>query len=975
MLEVYRGIAVRSYENDFFREFSLNLSAMFEKYNWNGVLIGNSTCTTNSTLQIDALLICKHVACIIDFKNYSGNIELPSTYNFNSGIWQTDDGGQVKGGSSINPYQQLTLQRKKFYDCCKNNIIPQFKGNSLFNPSHTIRIVCFQNKIEIRGSIPSKDEINFKIIHSENYLEKLKDIIDIESREVIIQKEDYSVFLDIFQADKFDFREEYLATTEIPQTEKQATELRETQKQALKSFDNFLKSEEQKVFILKGSTQSGKSYLIDFFRDRAFELKKFHHIEILSPSGRIARNLMSELSGTESLYSFLYDIGKKSNIEVTIENDEEKTLFTQQIPLKKISSEEDKTLFILDQAEFVSSNFSIGLDETIFGSGRLLDDLINYLELNKENGRRLVLIGDPYLNTIGKIEENALCSEWLRQRFEIEVCEFLLADNPRPSDLLKNALSCVQGIRNSVFTNLDFDFSEIFKQIPSEELKTQAKEWKDPNDKDLKYLCFTNNEAKNKNLWYKDEILKNGEDLNKGDLLLLCNNIKVGNKKSIKSCYNGSFYTVLSCEDVKERQVQLKGYIINLYFRRIKALSDTGEVLSFLSLENFMYAEKSELEKEETIALKILKNKVLKKALAESRVSEKLKEIEEYKAIEQDLKDLRKRFDNGEKVKTKIENAERELRKLERKTKTAFKKKLEADPNSPLFILNNLAYFRYGWALTVDRALSYKWKRVILNTNKAGQEQTNEGYFRWLYSGLTRATEEIALINYEAQPRFYTIDIKEDINKIESKNNILPFFIADINQELPQDIASLIEPKAFTDTKSLSIVIQLYNFVARKLEQIKLRIVSIQHLSYQERYQIEDESKQTATLDFSYKLKGEIKKPKISKCQDTLSVMIMEALTNDDFSISNRTISDVWREKAYNKLASILETKNTKITDIEQGKNFDFLYLKQGNESLKVQIYYKDKGYFSKLNGQSTTSEAIWKEFKEIINRLKTEQQ
>ena len=77
MLEIRRGTATRTPENIFFREFSKNLAGMFKKYDADGLLIGNSECEVESRLQIDALLIVKNCICIIDFKNYGGEIVLP----------------------------------------------------------------------------------------------------------------------------------------------------------------------------------------------------------------------------------------------------------------------------------------------------------------------------------------------------------------------------------------------------------------------------------------------------------------------------------------------------------------------------------------------------------------------------------------------------------------------------------------------------------------------------------------------------------------------------------------------------------------------------------------------------------------------------------------------------------------------------------------------------------------------------------
>ena len=100
MLEIRRGIAKRSYENVFFREFSKNLAEMFEKYSIEGLLIGNSECELLPTLQIDALLITNKAICIIDFKNYEGEINLPSTSNFSEIQWTTKGNIIVRGVQS-----------------------------------------------------------------------------------------------------------------------------------------------------------------------------------------------------------------------------------------------------------------------------------------------------------------------------------------------------------------------------------------------------------------------------------------------------------------------------------------------------------------------------------------------------------------------------------------------------------------------------------------------------------------------------------------------------------------------------------------------------------------------------------------------------------------------------------------------------------------------------------------------------------
>jgi hypothetical protein len=104
MLEVRKNTFTRSYENTFFRDFSRELSKKFADKNINGLLIGSPLCEVEERLQIDALLITPYVICIIDFKNFSGQINLPNQSNFKQGVWTNATGDMIKGGSSINPY-------------------------------------------------------------------------------------------------------------------------------------------------------------------------------------------------------------------------------------------------------------------------------------------------------------------------------------------------------------------------------------------------------------------------------------------------------------------------------------------------------------------------------------------------------------------------------------------------------------------------------------------------------------------------------------------------------------------------------------------------------------------------------------------------------------------------------------------------------------------------------------------------------
>src|SRR5690606_1049760 len=163
MLEIRKNTFSKNYENSFFREFSRHLCNSFKERNLSGVLIGSPLCEVDERLQIDALLITSNVVCIIDFKNFKGKIKLPAERDFEFGLWTTETGEQIKGGSSINPFIQLKNQKRRFIEVSDKHIKKGIESGDTFNPHHIVRVICFQEEIELIGKIPDKESLNFFI--------------------------------------------------------------------------------------------------------------------------------------------------------------------------------------------------------------------------------------------------------------------------------------------------------------------------------------------------------------------------------------------------------------------------------------------------------------------------------------------------------------------------------------------------------------------------------------------------------------------------------------------------------------------------------------------------------------------------------------------------------------------------------------------------------------------------------------------
>ena len=947
MLEIRKGTASKNYENTFFREFAENLKNLFDKYSLNGLLIANSECETDKRLQIDALLLTKNAVCIIDFKNFDGKITLPrnAKSEFEFGRWTNQKGNIIKGGSSINPFVQLKNQKEKFIRVFDKNIKNKLPKSDLFNPFHTVRAVCFQKEIELIGSIPSKEELNFFIIDKSNYLEKIRDIIDISDKEVSLSNKSFNLFKEVFRADKFDINEMYEETVNYDEysTELDFDNLYSDQKSALKEITSFIKSDEEQIFILQGTSLSGKTHLIPFIQDIAFN-NNISEVKLFASSARIANNLLKN-SNLEfnSMYSHIYGGTNQDEEIVESDDDNKETIDLEIVPLKKCDDVEE-TIFIIDESHLVSDNYYQSIDLR-FGSGKLLEDFISFSEI-KGTKRKLIFVGDSFQLSIGKKEESALNPSYLEEKYECKTRAFQLIDKEDKSEIVKQALSAVNCIRQERFNNLSFAIGDNFKKLEKDDLlpiiSNSLK-----NNSNAHILSFSNYDAQKINFWIKNSILKNGNDLAKNDLVIFSNNIRVEDENDPfsepKSVYNGQFGTVTTVSE----PIIKNNLKTNLTFREVNIkLQDTGHNLKFFSFENFRLSDKGELSKDEIVSYKILLNR-----LAENEIPN-FKNGKLY--ADDDLQQL-------------LENYDEKTRKGITKITKEVQKHLRNIPSTDYYKYKNSVQLRFGWALTVHKAMSYKWDEVFINVETGGGK-TNETYFKWIYTGLIRATHKVNLINYEPINPFIKMDIKP--STIIQKNDKKLFFVSDLTADLTVINKDISEKYNFPNEEITSSLLQLFQFVNSKLESKKLKVNVINHPNYQELYEIRGSDGEIVTISIYYNKKGQFKRPTLMKSEPKeFGDEVLEVLTANNSIKDFEFIKDDWRKSAYKDLKTALNSNDMDFAFIIQAPYKDTIKVKSLEHSLIVDMYYDGDGFYSTVSASFYDEPEIWEQFQAILKQ------
>lgn len=942
MLEVRKNTFSKNYENTFFREFARHLHKSFVDNGRSGLLIGSPFCEVDERLQIDALLITDQVVCIIDFKNFGGKVNLPNEINFEMGIWTNATGDQIKGGSSINPFIQLKNQKRRFSEVYNRHIQKDLKTGDIFNPYHTVRIICFQEETELNGRIPPNEALNFFILDKINFLEGLLDVIDVSDKDVNISPNSYDAFKKIFSADKFKFDDKPLEDKLKVFANKSATldfkKLYADQHSALSEIKTFLESPEQQIFVLQGTANSGKSYLIPFIQELAYNLG-IQETEVFASSSRVANNLLTigGLDRVNSIYSYIYGGQKnnkqsdgqakeKENIEEIDETNDSEELQVEEIPLKNCDNAEN-ALFIVDESQLVSDSFNQSID-LIFGTGYLLKDFLNFTN-SSNTKRKIIFIGDPFQLQLGKTDESPLNPLYLEEVYKLKTNAYQLLDKPDFSVINKEALFCVDKIRDQYFNSLKFNPNDDFK-ILSDDIEKENAIAELINTKKGHLLYFRNEDAQERNLKIKKDILKNGEFLAAGDLVVFNNNIETKNENPDafpKKILNGQFATITKTSgDFRTESIfDGKGKLIStLSFVEVGVRhSESGYESTILSFENFRNSPKAVLSSNDAAAIRVFLYQLANKEL-DNFIQGKYKVDDELILLLAQLKE-------GKKVKTKVN---KKLQSV-----------LREIPSTDYYKIKNSAWLKFGWAMTVHKSMSYKWQEVIFNVEKAGT--TNENHFRWLYTGISRAREKVSLINYKLISPFDRTELVDSNTSIASNEF---FYIAE-SQETENRLT------------------EFKNFVLSKL--IDVEIERVEHLNWQERYHLKSNSK-TTIISFGYNGQGKFRFPKLLGGDNVFGDKIIEHFKCRSISFDFGVIKDVWRKAQYMALSNILNDNNIFFSQIIQTNFKDKIKLfhKESGE-IDLEVDYSGDCAFSKITAKYYSNQEMWNILTNAINQIK----
>ena len=441
----------------------------------------------------------------------------------------------------------------------------------------------------------------------------------------------------------------------------------------IKLLSEFMLSKvNETVFLLKGYAGTGKTSLVGSLVKTMDKLKQ--KVVLLAPTGRAAK-VFSSYAGHSA-----FTIHKKIYRQRSFSND------TDNFSLNENLSKH--TLYIVDEASMISND---GLSGSVFGTGRLLDDLITFVYSGE--GCRLMLMGDvAQLPPVGEELSPALFPDALKG-YGLQVVQANLIQVMRQmesSGILWNATRLRQLMADDLFDSLPkikiSAFADV-KQLPGLELIETLNASYDQVGMDETIIISRSNKRANLyNNGIRNQILYREDELNTGDLLMVAK--------------NNYFWT----EKIKEID-----FIANGDIAIVKRVRRTREMYGFRFAEVVLsFPDYDDYELETRLLLDTLHTDAPALTKADS---DRL-----FHTILEDYMDVPIKSDRM--------------------------KKMKADP------YYNALQVKYAYAVTCHKAQGGQWKHVYLDQGYMTDEYLTPDYFRWLYTAFTRATDMLYLVNY-----------------------------------------------------------------------------------------------------------------------------------------------------------------------------------------------------------------------------------
>ena len=426
----------------------------------------------------------------------------------------------------------------------------------------------------------------------------------------------------------------------------------------------------EQVFLLKGYAGTGKSSLIGTLVKTMAQFER--KTVLLAPTGRAAK--VFSLYSDESAYTIHKKIYRQKSMSDTGAS------------FSLTNNLHQNTLFIVDEASMISNQSG---ENSFFGTGRLLDDLVEFVYSG--SNCKLLFLGDTaQLPPVKQSISPAMDAHEL-QTYGLDVFESTLTEIMRQADesgilynatLLRNALD--NGATNA-YPQLEVkDFADVQRITGNDLIEEISSCYSRDGVEETIVISRANKSVNIFNNGIRNSVLYREEELSNGDLLMVTKNNYFWLKEEAKVDFiaNGEFVEVL----------------------RIRSQM---EVYGLRFCEVVLYHKNYDIEFDAIINLDALHSERSDDAYKQSNML--------YNALMEEYSHIGSKRDRYNQIK-----------------------------NNPYF---NALLVKYGYAVTCHKAQGGEWRNVFIDLSYINPDHLGDNFYRWLYTSITRSAKMLYLVN------------------------------------------------------------------------------------------------------------------------------------------------------------------------------------------------------------------------------------
>lgn len=595
---------------------------------------------------------------------------------------------------------------------------------------------------------------------------------------------------------------------------------------------------------------------------------------IAAPTGKAAVTL-SNMTGeaASTIHRMIYNLNDFREYSQDIEGSQTYKFYAN----IRFNTYPANTVYIVDEASMIADIYQDG-EFFRYGTGLVLNDLIKFIYFDhNDHNKKIIFIGDnAQLPQVGMHFSPALNIMYLQDKYGLRAETTTLTDVVRQkqdSGILKNANHIRSYIDRNIFNKLTIDF-----------------ETNDVKYVDYKYLLSTYEEVNNiagsqNNIIvtrtnadadaYNQEIRKLifpgcNHKLRVGDKIICSNNtLKYGSYISNGSL--GSVERIIGTTEEHRVKLKKKNLITGKIDEKIITLSFIEVMLKFENSEG----------REVSFVTYLFENHLYH--------SQRETAIEEQKGLYIDFCQRNPGLKTGTQP---------------------FKDALLSDPYF------NSMRIKYGYAITCHKAQGSAWKNVFVLC-RGKRSDLNKDYFRWIYTAITRASENLYLVE---PPNFTLLGGIKSIDLASSSISCAEELMKPvINMDNRSDQLYVADDFGITDKNSISF--NIFTKISQIILDKDISVDHIEHHQYQETYFFRC-NKEYARINIYYGINGKIKKllpMKLNTLTKWLLDILKTLLDLDNYSQDNQHIefSESFLEEFHSEICQLLSNYSIEFINLE----------------------------------------------------------